>query len=147
MIQSELLTIDIVENLPNISIDMNDVKFTDGEFKNLRYAGLCIVQYYYTEELKYHCGVLKNFLSEEDIYRIKIWFCKENFFYLDRYYRLDFDEYIYLFQVFNFEGGELMVGNLLKKDLELRLDLASMHQKRLMGLLINGDRQPIYATG
>ena len=132
------ITEDVIEDMPNLAVLEFDTKFADKDFTNLTYAGFCVVQYFDGNDLKYYKGKDKNFLEDSDKSLLKEWFHKEDSFYLDNYFRLDFQKYIYLFKEYEFEKGRILMGNLLNKNLELRLDLAGMHQKHLMRLLIHG---------
>jgi len=118
--------------------------------KNICYAGyfttgFCTIHYYKDETIRYDCISLKNFLSDDDFIKIKNWFYKENDFYLDNVYRLDFNGYIFLFKTCPFEDGTMLIGNLFKKEIKFRLDLASLYQEKLMRLFKN-DRTRKFST-
>jgi len=132
------LTPRILEDLPNIAALELDVKYTDGKFSNLTYAGFCIVQYSDTNELKYYKGKEEKFLKLGDEEQIINWFNNKNAYYIELYHRLDFTEYIYIFKEYDFFKGRILMGNLLKKEMDVRLDLAKLHQEHLMRLLLNG---------
>jgi len=132
------ITENIIEDLPNLAVLEFDTKFTDGIFTNLTYAGFCVVQYFENHELKYFKGKDNDFLTEEDEKRLLLWFYEEHTIYFDKFYRLDFTNYIYLFKEYEYDKGRILMGNLLNKNFELRLDLAKLHQEHLMRLLIHG---------
>jgi len=132
------LTPRIIEDLPNIAALELDVKYTDGKFSNLTYAGFCIVQYSDSQKLKYYKGKEEKFLKSEDEQKIIDWFEQKNAYYIELFHRLDFTEYIYIFKEYDFFKGRILMGNILRKEMEVRLDLAKLHQDYLLRLLLNG---------
>lgn len=123
MFYNTYLTKEILEELPNIS---QDLSLTDGQFKDLKYEGFLIIECY-QNNLNYHCGGKTNLLSSMDLKKIKC-FDKNDNKYLEDYYRIDFDKYIYIFQYSEFKNGYVLLGNLLEKSMLNRLDLALLFQ-------------------
>lgn len=141
MNKSRIITPEILEELPNI---VTKVEYSDGIFNKLTYIGFCIVEFFDDNELKYFCGEYKDFLSYQDIKIIKAWYPNKDDIYFENggkdYYRFDFDEHIFLFENNEFDNGRVLMGNLLQKDLETRLQLISFKQNYLMRLLFHGQQ-------
>lgn len=132
----KFLTPEIIEELPNIA---NDFCFEDEKNTNLKYKGFCIFEIFFEKnEVKYYCGSCKNLFSDEDIEKVKNWMPKTKGKYYQDYYRMDFDKYIFIFQHYIYKDERILLGNLLIKDMETRLDLASIHQSYILEELING---------
>ena len=120
------LSKDILEALPNIS---QELSLTDGQFRDLKYEGFLIIEYF-QNNLNYYCGNKKDFLSNMDLIKIRN-FNKDNK-YLEDYFRLDFDNYIYIFQYSEFKDGYILLGNLLEKSILNRFNLAILFQEYIM---------------
>lgn len=120
------LSKDILEALPNIS---QELSLTDGQFRDLKYEGFLIIECF-QNNLNYYCGNKKDFLSNMDLIKIRN-FNKDNK-YLEDYFRLDFDNYIYIFQYSEFKDGYILLGNLLEKSILNRFNLAILFQEYIM---------------
>lgn len=123
----------------NLSLNLTTWNIINNICYNGYYTtGFCTIHYYTnSNSIEFDCVSLKNVLTLDDITQIKIWFCKKNDYYLDSFYRLDFEKYIFLFKTCFFEKGIILIGNLFKKNIEFRLDLASLHQGKIMRRLRN----------
>ena len=143
MDRSTKLTAELIGELPNFAEDMT---FFDGEFSGLKFIGFAIVEHFYNKKIEYYCGNHNNILTVDDIDKIEKWIPNQNDadICFEKYYRIDFDHYIFIFNHYDFENGRVLMGNLLQKDLETRLSLAEIKQAYLMRLLIHG-RQTAYA--
>jgi len=139
-IVSKFLTPEILEDLPNIS---GVVKFTDGFYGDLNYIGFCIIEDYESQEIRYFCGGESNFLEIEDLDLIRAWKpnIKDSFY--ENYFRFDFKRFIYIFENIAAEHGRVLMGNLLKKNNAVRLDLITLQQDYLMRLLLHGRKRRI----
>lgn len=126
---TQVLTQEILKGLPELS---KDLSFSDGEFDGLKYIGFCIVEIYEDKDLKYYCGELKDFLNPSDIMIIKNWNPENHNYFIHNYHKLDFENYLYLFQNTEFTNGRILMGNLFKKNFENRLELVSIQQAYLM---------------
>lgn len=133
MEQARQLTYDIIEDLPNLSIDTS---YTDGIIKGLKYIGFFIIDLDSNEGIKYYCGEMKSILSDIDLVEVKKFTPSKYKLYIEDYYRIDFENYIYLFRHIEKEDKKLMMGNLLQKDLKTRLNLAEIYQQCIMRKLI-----------
>ena len=128
MIKDTHITYEIIEELPNLSED--NMSFTDGEFSNMKYLGCLIVEKTGDNEIDYYCGDRTDIFNYQELDVLKRWLPEQT--YIDNYYRLDFKRYIYLFQVKYLNNKVVMIGNLLKKDFETRLNLAELYQEWIM---------------
>lgn len=129
MQKQKYLTHEIIEELPNLSIELS---FTDGQFKGLKYKGFLIVCSSELREFKYYCGRWENFLPQEDEEKIRNFNPDNEKVIFQNYYKLVFMDYIYIFQYERYMNGFLMIGNLLEKSPETRLNLIELEQKFLM---------------
>ena len=133
MEQVKHLTYDIIEDLPNLSVDLS---YTDGKFKGLKYMGFLIINIIDDKYIKYHCGELDDILNTNDLNVVQNFLPIKRNLYIENYYRIDFENYIYLFQYIKEDDKRLMMGNLLKKDFETRLNLAELYQQAIMRKLV-----------
>ena len=132
----KFLTPDIIEDLPNIA---KDFCFEDDENTNLKYKGFCIFEIFSkTKEVKYYCGSCNNLFTDQDIKKVKNWLPTTKGKYYQDFYRIDFEKYIFIFQHYIYKDERILIGNLLRKDIETRLNLASIHQSYILEELING---------
>ena len=122
------LTREIIEELPNICEDLN---YDDGIVGNLKYIRFLTIEY--TEDgILFHCDKLKKIFTKKEINILKNWE-PDNNFYVEDYYRIDLNNYIYIFQVIHTEDNyKILCGNLLRKDFQTRLILAETYQTWIM---------------
>lgn len=134
MSKLKFLTPEIIEELPEL---INDFLYTDGEFNNLKYVGFCAIKVAGNNIIVLNEN-FKNIFTEEDLIKIKTWLPTTKGSYYNDYYRIDLKNYIFLFQFYISKGYRILLGNLLIKDFETRLELASMQQEFFLKERLHG---------
>ena len=132
---SKHMTKEVYEDLPNISVNF---KVEDMNTKDLKYVGLCVIEIFPCNTIKALCGGLKNFISYKDKIQIAEWKASNKEIYLEDYYRVDFEKYIFIFQEYIYKDEVILLGNLLKKDFDTRLNLITFYQEHLKQVLLHG---------
>ena len=127
------ITEEIYKDLPSLSVN---IETQNTEY--LKYIGLGIIKIFSDTRIEETCGVLKSFLSVSDKQIINNWENSNKEIYLENYYRIDFDNHIFIFQEYIYEGVIILLGNLLKKDFHTRLGLIKFYQEHLQRVLLNG---------
>ena len=125
------LSLDVLESVEQIVID-SAISKTALKRVGSSFRGMGIIKVYLEGDVKCHAAI-KKCLTNNDKKLLKDWIGTNNHsYYIDGYYRLDFNKFIFIFKQYKFNKNEVLIGHMLEKEIPIRIFLMEERQNFLM---------------
>jgi hypothetical protein len=127
----ESISLEILESIEEIVADASISKMVAEKFDS-NFNGMVMIKIYPEGDMK--CMTpCKQDISEEDRKKISAWLKMDDHrIYANGYYRLDLDNYIFMFKIYRFNKNKLLLGHVLENTIKTKMKLMEARQNFIM---------------